>query len=527
MRGFMSYQVLARKWRPKTFSEVVGQDHIVKTLQNSIKQDKIGHAYLFTGTRGVGKTTVARIFAKSIRCEQRDQNQNPCLACDSCKSIDEVSSLDYVEIDGASNNSVDNIRELIENTQYLPTSGKYKVYVVDEVHMLSTSAFNAFLKTLEEPPAHVIFIFATTDPHKLLGTVLSRCQRFDFHYVSNDVLITHLKRVAQREGVEFESELLFQILAKHARGSIRDSLSLLDQAISLSSGEKISEALLLQSLGLARLDAVNDILHAIMFGNVTEVLELFDQVVMQGVELKKFLGQLLDAVFDKIQDYKETEQVSKVELVWIYEVMLKESEWGLSSFDPVRALRFCLMKVASREELVGASKKKPQITPQIKERTEALPKPTNDPATFKDWEGFLRLVKEENKSLGLNLERSRLLTPATEGIKSLSVAYIEEDRFFYDMLADSPHRSALELLAKEYFSPNEEGFKFAITLISNKAKEEQGLYSAVEIEEEKRERNLKEKERSLLENRFIKEAQDIFGSKITKIIVNSEDEETP
>lgn len=163
----MGYQVLARKWRPKTFNEVIGQDHIARTLQNSILKEKIAHAYLFTGTRGVGKTTIARIFAKAIRCENLDDKGNPCLECSSCKSIDQSNALDYVEIDGASNNSVDNIRELIENAQYLPSSGKYKVYVVDEVHMLSTSAFNALLKTLEEPPAHVIFIFATTDPHQL------------------------------------------------------------------------------------------------------------------------------------------------------------------------------------------------------------------------------------------------------------------------------------------------------------------------------------------------------------------------
>jgi DNA polymerase-3 subunit gamma/tau len=174
------YQVLARKWRPKKFNDVIGQEHITKTLVNSIEKNKVAHAYLFTGTRGVGKTTIARIFAKSLRCENRLEDFNPCGECNSCKSIDSSNSLDYVEIDGASNNSVDNIRELIENVNYLPSSGKYKVYVIDEVHMLSNSAFNALLKTLEEPPAHVVFIFATTDPHKLLGTVLSRCQRFDF-----------------------------------------------------------------------------------------------------------------------------------------------------------------------------------------------------------------------------------------------------------------------------------------------------------------------------------------------------------
>jgi len=181
----MAYQVLARKWRPQKFSEVAGQAHIVRALQNAVSSKKIAHAYLLTGTRGIGKTTIARLFAKAINCTDFDKTKEPCEVCESCRGMQEDSSIDYLEIDGASNNSVDDIRSLVENVQYLPTSGQYKIYVIDEVHMLSNAAFNALLKTLEEPPKHVVFIFATTDPDKLLKTVLSRCQRLDFKDASS------------------------------------------------------------------------------------------------------------------------------------------------------------------------------------------------------------------------------------------------------------------------------------------------------------------------------------------------------
>ncbi|MCO4755540.1 MAG: DNA polymerase III subunit gamma/tau, partial [Bacteriovoracaceae bacterium] len=361
----MGYQVLARKWRPKTFNEVIGQDHIARTLQNSILKEKIAHAYLFTGTRGVGKTTIARIFAKAIRCENLDDKGNPCLECSSCKSIDQSNALDYVEIDGASNNSVDNIRELIENAQYLPSSGKYKVYVVDEVHMLSTSAFNALLKTLEEPPAHVIFIFATTDPHKLLGTVLSRCQRFDFKHVSVETLTAHIKNIASLENISFESEESIKILARQGNGSVRDTLSLMDQALSLSAEESISEETLLQSLGLARADSIKELASSILFKNPVEALKVFDEITLDSVELEKLSNQILDKIFLIIENIDNAKALSEhlvdsnldidtAELMWVYEVLLKDFEWGLQSFDPLRSLRFSLLKVCKRDEIVGA-----------------------------------------------------------------------------------------------------------------------------------------------------------------------------
>ena len=248
----MSYQVLARKWRPKRFEEVVGQEHVTRSLQNSLKSAKLAHAYLFTGTRGVGKTTIARLFGKAIRCENRGPDMNPCLQCNPCKDIESAYSLDYQEIDGASNNSVDNVRELIENVRYLPAIGSHKIYVIDEVHMLSTAAFNALLKTLEEPPEHVIFIFATTEAQKLLGTILSRCQRFDLRNVPVDVLTAHLKVIIQKESIKFSDERFIERLAVYGKGSVRDALSLLDQVLSLAGEGPITDAVFFPSLGLAR-----------------------------------------------------------------------------------------------------------------------------------------------------------------------------------------------------------------------------------------------------------------------------------
>lgn len=230
----MAYQVLARKWRPKTFADLVGQEHVVRALRNALEQGRLHHAYLLTGTRGVGKTTIARILAKSLNCEHPSHGE-PCGECPSCTQIDAGRFADLLEIDAASNTGIDNIREVLENAQYAPTAGRYKVYIIDEVHMLSKSAFNAMLKTLEEPPEHVKFILATTDPHKVPVTVLSRCLQFVLRNMTARQVSGHLTRVLTQEGIGFEAGAV-QLLGRAAAGSMRDALSLLDQAIALGSG---------------------------------------------------------------------------------------------------------------------------------------------------------------------------------------------------------------------------------------------------------------------------------------------------
>ena len=230
----MSYQVLARKWRPRTFPEMVGQEHVLRALINALDNDRLHHAYLFTGTRGVGKTTVARILAKSLNCEQ-GVGSSPCGQCDSCREIDEGRFVDLIEVDAASRTKVEDTRELLDNVQYAPTRGRYKVYLIDEVHMLSTHSFNALLKTLEEPPPHIKFLLATTDPQRLPVTILSRCLQFNLKRLPPGLIREHLVRIVEQEGVEAEPEALAEI-ARAADGSMRDGLSLLDQAIAYGNG---------------------------------------------------------------------------------------------------------------------------------------------------------------------------------------------------------------------------------------------------------------------------------------------------
>ena len=247
MRENMAYQALYRKWRPLEFEDVKGQEHIVTTLKNQIRADRIGHAYLFCGTRGTGKTTVAKIFAKAVNCEH-PVDGSPCGECPTCKAIAEGRSMNVIEIDAASNNGVDNIREIRDEVQYSPTEGRYKVYIIDEVHMLSIGAFNALLKTLEEPPAYVIFILATTEAHKIPVTILSRCQRYDFHRISIETIAGRLSQLMEAEHINVEEKAI-RYVAKAADGSMRDALSLLDQCIAFYLGQDLKYENVLEVLG--------------------------------------------------------------------------------------------------------------------------------------------------------------------------------------------------------------------------------------------------------------------------------------
>lgn len=282
----MSYMALYRKFRPGGFDEVKGQDHISKTLQNQIKANRIGHAYLFCGTRGTGKTSVAKIFAKAVNC-QNPVDGSPCGECAMCRAISEGRSMNVIEIDAASNNGVDNIREIREEVAYRPTEGKYKVYIIDEVHMLSIGAFNALLKTLEEPPEYVIFILATTESHKIPITILSRCQRYDFKRISIDTISNRLMDLMEREQVEVEEKAI-RYIAKAADGSMRDALSLLDQCIAFYLGQRLTYDHVLEVLGAVDTEVFSRLLREIISRDVVNVLKSVEELVMQGREL----GQL-------------------------------------------------------------------------------------------------------------------------------------------------------------------------------------------------------------------------------------------
>ena len=281
----MSYTALYRKFRPGEFDEVKGQDHISQTLQNQIKANRIGHAYLFCGTRGTGKTTVAKIFAKAVNC-LNPVDGSPCGECEMCKAISAGTSMNVIEIDAASNNGVDNIREIREEVAYRPTEGKYKVYIIDEVHMLSIGAFNALLKTLEEPPEYVIFILATTEVHKIPITILSRCQRYDFKRITIDTIAARLSELMVKEGVEVE-ERAIRYIAKAADGSMRDALSLLDQCIAFYLGQKLTYDHVLEVLGAVDTEVFSKLLREIIHRDVVKVLGTLEELIMQGRELSQ------------------------------------------------------------------------------------------------------------------------------------------------------------------------------------------------------------------------------------------------
>ena len=283
----MSYVALYRKFRPDSFEDVKGQEHIVTTLRNQIESDRIGHAYLFCGTRGTGKTTVAKIFARAVNCEH-PVGGSPCGECPTCKAIAAGVSMNVIEIDAASNNGVDNIREIVDEVAYSPTEGRYKVYIIDEVHMLSIGAFNALLKTLEEPPSYVIFILATTEAHKIPITILSRCQRYDFRRISIDTIAGRLKDITGKEQVVVEDRAL-RYVAKAADGSMRDALSLLDQCIAFHFGDELTYDKVLDVLGAVDTGVFSRLLRCVLDRDVAECIALLDEIVIQGRELTQFV----------------------------------------------------------------------------------------------------------------------------------------------------------------------------------------------------------------------------------------------
>ena len=286
----VNYEVFARKYRPQTFDDLVGQNHVSRTLKNAVAQNRLAHAYLFVGPRGVGKTSTARILAKSLNCIN-GPTVTPCGVCDNCREIAGGNSLDVIEIDGASNNSVEDVRQLRENVRYAPAKGRYKIYLIDEVHMLSSAAFNALLKTLEEPPEHVKFIFATTEPQKVLATILSRCQRFDLHRIPANLIAQHLQFIAKKEKITLQPAAAHAI-ARGAEGGLRDAESMLDQLVAFC-GEKIAESDVLNVFGFTSEQTVSDLTGRILRGETPEAIDLLHEQCEAGKDMMRLMADLI------------------------------------------------------------------------------------------------------------------------------------------------------------------------------------------------------------------------------------------
>ncbi len=364
-----AFQVIARRWRPQVFQNVVGQGHIAQTLLNALRSGRVPHALLFTGPRGTGKTSTARILAKALRCPNA-VDFVPCQQCRDCTDTALGRSIDVIEIDGASNNGVDSVRELRDSVGYSPTSGTYKIYIVDEVHMLSTSAFNALLKTLEEPPPHVVFILATTEAQKIPNTILSRCQRFDFRMISQKEITQHLAHICKTDGVNFDEEALW-LIARQAKGSMRDSQSLLDQIITFSEGQ-ITVQKVTESLGLIQREIINRALQAIFTRQISGVAEVISLFNASGSDPSLFaedlLEQLRNSLMIKIGAHKMnvpvdlpdselrlleewTKEVSQEDIHLLFDITLKGSQHLARAIEPRLALEMLLFKLASAPQV--------------------------------------------------------------------------------------------------------------------------------------------------------------------------------
>lgn len=376
----MAYTALYRKFRPNEFEDVKGQEHIVKTLRNQVNAGRIGHAYLFCGTRGTGKTTIAKILAKAVNCEHPVEG-SPCNTCSVCQSIQNQTSMNVIEIDAASNNGVDNIREIVEEVQYSPTEGKYKVYIIDEVHMLSTGAFNALLKTLEEPPSYVIFILATTEAHKIPITILSRCQRYDFRRITIDVIASRLQELLDKEQIEAEERAVYYV-AKAGDGSMRDALSLLDRCIAFYLGEKLTYDKVLEVLGAVDVEIFSRLYRSIVTNSVTDCMAILEELVIRGRELGQmvtdFIWYLRNLLLVKTsEDASSTVDVSTEH----YQVMAEEA--GMTDMEVI--IRYIRIMSELSNQIRYATQKRVLIEVALIKLC--------CPVTEKDYEGLVNRIQ--------------------------------------------------------------------------------------------------------------------------------------
>jgi DNA polymerase-3 subunit gamma/tau len=475
----MTYQVMARKWRPQDFDQVIAQEHVTRTLQNAIRSERIGHAYLFSGPRGVGKTTVARILAKAINC-QEGPTPTPCNKCTACQEITGSRSLDVLEIDGASNRRIEDIRELRENVKYSPVGGKYKIIIIDEVHQLTPEAFNALLKTLEEPPSHVVFIFATTQPQKIPLTILSRCQRFDFRRIPTKLIAQRLSYITEQEKLQVEESAL-NLLAKKAEGSLRDGQSLLDQLISFG-GNNITVDEVSEVLGLASRDLFFELIDVVCDRNSKKGLELVATVEAQGWDMEEFIDGLLDhlrhlllaktapespELMDLIHADREryTEQGAKVEeedLLRMVAVVSDTSSAIRYNSQPRFLMEMMVVKLAKMEATVhlkelmqglnrvlgeGGGGKPGVESPEHMDTEKTAGRPSTPPQAELDgeahelWKQMLTRVRKKKSSLGAILQHGQLAELQNQ---SLTIVFPKSCNFHLIQAEKQKNRAVIE-----------------------------------------------------------------------------------
>jgi len=504
----LEYLVLARKFRPQTFEDVAGQEHVVKTLRNSIGQGRVAHAFLFSGPRGVGKTSVARILAKSLNCE-KGPTATPCNECSNCREITNGSSLDVREIDGASNRGIDEIRELRENVKFAPAAAKYKIYIIDEVHMLTREAFNALLKTLEEPPAHVIFIFATTENHKVPATILSRCQCYDFRRISLQEIAANLGRVAAAEGIKISPSALLWI-AEAGDGSMRDAQSIFDQVISYA-GMDIKDDDVEESLGLADRKYLFCISEAVLQRNAGACLIILEEAYLAGIDMKHFYQILVkhfrnlllvkiaadgsssfDIAPEQIEKLKnQVQAISRETLQRFVEILIAEEGSFLRSQEPRMKLETILVKMAYLEPIIPLAEIISTIENIEQRLQQGLPAAVNNsepefstnkpvkekPADYSTKSSVVADTNKQNNSLNANNNNGDLKAlrdnfknfikkeshPLWAKIDSAEIVSYENDcltmRFpknyiFLEELKTTAQKEKMEQIARDYFQKN-------------------------------------------------------------------------
>ncbi len=563
----MSYLVLARKWRPQSFEEVIGQRHITKTLQNAIANNRVAHAFLFAGARGVGKTSMARILAKALNCRDGPK-PSPCNTCENCREISSGHSMDVLEIDGASNRGINEIRELRETVKYTPAKSAFKIFIIDEVHMLTPEAFNALLKTLEEPPPRVIFIFATTQPHKIPLTILSRCQRFDFKRIPVEEIFRRLREIASHEGVEVSDKGLL-LMARESQGSLRDGQSLLDQTIAFA-GMKIRDEDLEEVLGVIDSAVLFDICSAIARGDTGKCLDIIDDFHTYGYDMGRFCRELLEHLRNlmvvkiggdpkqltdlqgkEVEDLvAQSEEFSLEQIQRLFNVLLKSEEGISRSPFPKVIMEVALVKMATLRPLVPLDEimerlrelesnlaGRPSELPMVESAREKAPdsRPDSSPALKAEeemleeevhpisaaepegedvgraeldekWASLIDYIKAQNPILGSLLRYGRLIHLDEEKIE----IGFEKGSFYLEKMSEEKNRRECEEVCRDFFKKElRVAFKDFTGEKRNNGAERVRIKAPTD-----KDRHLR---KEAMENPVIQEAVEIFGGTIEEI----------